>query len=77
MFSIRSDPRLYNRRPDQNRRKTAADVVHLCTFCISNLKDLYDEVNRGYLIAYDTSRVGEGTITTMEMQCTLLLCISV
>jgi hypothetical protein len=30
-------------------RKTAADVVHLCKFCISNIKDLYKEVNRGYL----------------------------
>jgi hypothetical protein len=34
---------------NQTRRKTAADVVHLCTFCISNIKDLYEEVNRGYL----------------------------
>jgi hypothetical protein len=29
--------------------KTVADVVHLCTFCIWNIKDLYEEVNRGYL----------------------------
>jgi hypothetical protein len=29
--------------------KTAADVVHLCTVCIWNIKDLYEEVNRGYL----------------------------
>jgi hypothetical protein len=38
-------------RPDQTRRKTAADVVHLCTFCIIYIKDLYEELNCGYLFA--------------------------
>jgi hypothetical protein len=30
-------------------RKTAADKVHLYTFCITYNKDLYEELNRGYL----------------------------
>jgi hypothetical protein len=42
-------------RPDQTRsdhwdlRKTAAEIVHLYTSCITYNKDLYEEVNHGYL----------------------------
>jgi hypothetical protein len=31
--------------------KTAADIVHLYTFCITYNKDLYEGLNRGYLFA--------------------------
>jgi hypothetical protein len=53
MFFNRSDPRLYKRRPDQIRElrstEMAADIVRLYMFCIMYNRDLYEDLNCGYL----------------------------
>jgi hypothetical protein len=48
--------------------KTAADIVHLYTFCITYNKDLYEDLNHGYLFALWHNLGRERAIPTTSIQ---------